>query len=229
MKTKILLTTAIACCVGLAVAGTASGAFVAIYRNALETTAQRAEVRKLFGHSCTRGGAASGLKIAVGKRTEECAYKTPVVGLDLELAATARISPETPPTVARKTFVGLQLRGGGGNKLELRVFPAQKKVQIARITKEGIRYLAIEKQVEAVRGATEANVLRLRVLGGVGAQAGTCTIGGYLGGEQVIEATDEKCGELDGEISAISVGAPNNGSGAAATFEAIVVRTPVNF
>ncbi|HEY2478977.1 MAG TPA: hypothetical protein VGI17_09610 [Solirubrobacterales bacterium] len=229
MKTKILLVTAIVSCVGLFVAGAASGAFVAIYRNALETTAQRSELLKLSGKSCTRGGGQTSLKITVGKLTEECAYRTPVIGSDLEIAATGRIVSGTPAAVARKAFLGLQLRVGGGGKLELRVFPGQKKVQIARITEEGIRFLAIKKNVKAVQPPEKANVLRLRAVSAAGEEAGTCKVGGFLGGEQVIEASDEACGELSGEMTAISAGAPNNGSGLIAGFEAIVVRTPVRF
>jgi hypothetical protein len=229
MRTKLILATAIASVVGLVASGAASAAFVAIYRNALETTAQRGEVVKLAGKSCTRGGGQTSLKVTVGKLTEECAYRTPVVGTDLEIAATGRIITGTPTAVAKKAFLGLQLRAGGGGKLELRVFPGQKKVQIAKITKEGIHYLAIKKNVVAVKGPTMANVLRLRVISGAGESAASCKISGYLGGEPVVEATDETCSELSGESTALSAGAPNNGSGLIAGFEAIVVRTPVRF
>jgi hypothetical protein len=229
MKTKLILATVLASALGLAAVGSASGAFVAIYRNALETTAQRSEILKLNGKGCTRGGGQTSLKITVGKLTEECAYRTPVIGSDLEIAATGRILTGTPAAVVRKGFLGLQLRVGGGSKLELRVFPAQKKVQIAKITEEGIRYLAIKKNVKAVQPAEKANVLRLRVVSAAAAEAGTCKIGGYLAGEQVIEASDESCGEIEGEQTAIAAGAPNNGSGLIASFEAIVVRTPVRF
>jgi hypothetical protein len=230
MKAKLLIATVLASAIGLFAVGAASGAFVAIYRNAMETTAQRAEIVKLAGKSCTRGGGATSLKVTVGKLTEECAYRTPVVGQNLEIAVTGRILTGTPTAVAKKAFLGLQLRAGGGGKLELRVFPGQKKVQIARITKEGgIRYLAIQKNVAAVAEPTMPNVLRLRVIEGAGEEAGTCKISGYLGGELAVEATDEACAEVNGETTAISAGAPNNGSGLIAGFEAIVVRTPVNF
>jgi hypothetical protein len=229
MKTKLLLATVIASAIGLFASGVASAAFVAIYRNALETTAQRSEVVKLAGQSCTRGGGQTSLKITVGKLTEECAYRTPVVGTDLEIAATGRIISGTPTAVAKKAFLGLQLRAGGGGKLELRVFPGQKKVQIAKVTEAGIRYLAIKKNVAAVNEPTMANVLRLRVISGSAEEEGTCKISGYLAGEQVVEATDEACGEVTGESTALSAGAPDNGSGLIASFEAIVVRTPVRF
>ena len=228
MKTKILLFTAVFAVVGLVVAGVASAAFVAIYRNALETTAQRTEVTKLAGKECTRGGAKTTLLDTVGKLTEECAYKTPVVGSNLEIAATGSISTATAPKVAKKAFRALQLRAGGGGKLELRVFPGQQKAQIARATEAGIKYLAIKKNIVSLKEA-KAVVLRLRVVESSGEAAGTCKIGGYLAGELVVEAEDPTCGELKGEGTALAAGATNNGVGVVAGFAAIVVRTPVRF
>lgn len=229
MKTKLIIVTVLASALVLFAVASASGAFVAIYRNALETTAQRSEMLKLSGKACTRGGGKTTLNITVGKLTEECAYRTPVIGSDLEIAATGRIISGTPPAVAKKAFLGMQLRVGAGNKLELRVFPAQKKVQLVKVTEEGIHYLAIKKNVKAVQPPEKANVLRLRVVSGAKEEAGTCKVAGYLGGEAVIEANDETCGEMTGEMTALSAGAPNNGSGLIASFEAIVVRTPVRF
>ncbi|HKZ15243.1 MAG TPA: hypothetical protein VJL81_15510 [Solirubrobacterales bacterium] len=228
MKIKLAIATVSTLILGLVVAGAASGAFVAIYRNALETTAQRSEVLKLSGKECTRGGGKTTLNVTVGKLTEECAYKTPVVGSDLEIAATGSINPATPPAVAKKAFLGLQLRAGAGAKLELRVFPGQKKAQIARITEEGIKFLAVAKNIAALKEG-KAVVLRLRAISGAGELAGTCKVSGYLAGELVVEAEDPACGELEGETTALSAGAPNNGVGVIAGFAAIVVRTPVRF
>jgi hypothetical protein len=228
MKAKLAITTVSMLVVGLLVTGAASGAFVAIYRNALETTAQRSEVLKLSGKVCSRGGGKTTLNITVGKLTEECAYKTPVVGQDLEIAATGSINPVTPPAVAKKAFLALQLRAGGGAKLELRVFPGQKKAQIARITEEGIKFLAVKKNIVSLQEAKPV-VLRLRAISGAGELAGTCKIGGYLAGELVVEAEDPACGELKGETTALAAGATNNGVGVVAGFAAIVVRTPVRF
>ena len=47
MKAKLLIATVSILAIGLVATGAASGAFVAIYRNALETTAQRSEILKL--------------------------------------------------------------------------------------------------------------------------------------------------------------------------------------
>jgi hypothetical protein len=229
MKTKLIVVTVLATALGLTAVASASGAFVAIYRNALETTAQRSEILKLNGKGCARGGAQTTLNFTVGKLTEECAYRTPVIGSDLEIAATGRIAGGTPPAVVKKAFLGMQLRVGGGGKLELRVFPAQKKVQIVKVTEEGIHYLAIKKNVKSVQPPEKPNVLRLRVVSGAKEEAGTCKLAGFLGGEQVIEASDASCTEVSGEMTALSAGAPNNGSGLIASFAAIVVRTPVRF
>lgn len=229
MKAKLVIALVSVLALGLVASGAASGAFVAIYRNALETTAQRSEVLKLSGKACTRGGGQATLNITVGKLTEECAYKTPVVGQDLEIAATGTINSATPPKVAKKAFLALQLRAGGGSKLELRVFPGQKKAQIARITEEGIKFLAVKKNLTSLKEVNKAVVLRLRVIAGAGEMASTCKIGGYLAGELVVEAEDPACGELKGETTALAAGATNNGVGVVAGFAAIVVRTPVRF
>jgi hypothetical protein len=224
MKTRIAAFPIVAL-VALVVCASAGAAMVAIYRNALDTTAQRSELLKLTGRSCARGGGEDTLKVTVGKQTEECAYKTSVVGRNLEIAATERLLTGTPKAVARKAFLGLILRAGGGAKYELRVFPGQKKTQLVKTTKEGgIEYLAIEKSVAAVKGMNEANVLRLRAEGA----KGKVKVTGYLGPEVVGEATDEGT-EVEGESSAVSVGAPKNGSGAVASFDAIVVRVPITF
>jgi hypothetical protein len=229
MKAKLAIATVSILALGLIASAVASGAFVAIYRNALETTAQRSEILKLSGKSCARGGGQTTLNITVGKLTEECAYKTPVVGQDLEIAATGSITSATPTAVAKKAFLGLQLRAGAGAKLELRVFPGQKKAQIARITEEGIKFLAVAKNIASLKEVNKPVVLRLRAISGSGELAATCKIGGYLAGELVVEAEDPACGELKGETTALSAGATNNGVGVVAGFAAIVVRTPVRF
>jgi hypothetical protein len=245
MKTRLAAFPIVAL-VALVACASAGAAMVAIYRNALDTTAQRAELLKLTGRSCARGGSEATLKVTVGKATEECVYRTPVQGRNLEIAATERLLTGTPAAVAKKAFLGLVLRAGGGAKYELRVFPGQKKTQLVKMTKAGgVEYLAIMKKVAAVKGLNEANVLRLKVEGAKGKVA----ITGYLGPEVVGEASDAATASaeategtetpapvegaagsaVEGEGSGVAVGAPTNGVGAIATFGAIVVRTPVRF
>ena len=100
-------------------------------------TAQRAQLIKLAGASCTRGGSDGALRIAVGKATDACSYRTPVLGRDLEIAATERLLSGTPTALQRKAYLGLELRAGAGAKYQLLVFPLQRKVQLVKVTPKG--------------------------------------------------------------------------------------------
>ena len=51
----------------LALAGSAGAALIGIYRNGMESTAQRAQIVKLSGERCGRGGSDHALRIAIGK------------------------------------------------------------------------------------------------------------------------------------------------------------------
>lgn len=115
MKTRLASIPVIAF-LALLVCGTAHATLVAIYRNALDTTAERTEILKLSGRNRSRGGNEGTLQISVGKRTEECAFRMPVLGRNLEIAVTARLLARTPRPVARRAFIGLVLRAGGGAK-----------------------------------------------------------------------------------------------------------------
>ena len=108
--TGTLLATALAF---LALATSAGAALIGIYRNPMETSGQRAEAVKLSGERCARGGSDHAFRIAVGKRTKECSYRTPVIGRDLEISATMRLLSETPKRPAEEGLPGAHpsLRG----------------------------------------------------------------------------------------------------------------------
>ena len=74
------------------------------------------------------------------------------------------------------------------------------------MTEEGIKFLAVKKNIVSLKEANKAVVLRLRVISGAGETAATCKIGGYLAGELVVEAEDPACGELKGETTALAAG-----------------------
>jgi hypothetical protein len=209
----------------LVLCASAGAAMVPIYTNALDSTAQRTEVLKLSGRSCGREGAEGALRLTVGKRTEECVYSTPVLGRNLEVAAVERLLAGTPKKVARRAFLGLVLRAGGGDRYELRVFPTQRKAQLLRFSRQGgIEYLAIEHGLESVKGIDEPNVLRLRAEG----DKARVKLIAKVGREVVAEALDQGP-RLGGEYSAIAAGATRNGHGVRVGCRAIVVRVPVRF
>ncbi len=226
MRTRFAAVFGVAALAALLVAVSAGGAMVGVYRNVMETTAQRSQMVKLSGASCGRAGAGGALRITVGKRTDACSLRTPVIGRDLEIAATERLLSGTPSALRKKAFLGLELRAGGGAKYQLLAFPLQRKVQLVKVSAEGSEYLAIEKDVKGLMGVNKANALRLRA---VNSEPGKSRLSAYVGGSLVAEAKDEAAGELSGRASAVAIGAAKNGNGIVGSVDDLVVRARVLF
>jgi hypothetical protein len=208
----------------------AGAAMIGVYRNGMETTGQRAQLIKLAGASCTRGGSEGALRVAIGKRTDSCAYRTPVIGRDLEIAATERLLSGTPKAALQKSYLALELRAGAGAKYQLLVFPLQRKAQLVKVTAAGSEYLAIQKDLKTVMGVNKANALRLRAINvGSGPERGQAKITAFLGGVLVAEATDEATGELTGGASAVAIGAIKNADGVIGSVDDVSVRVPSPF
>lgn len=216
--------------VGLLACAVAGAAMIPIYRNGMETLAQRSELVKLSGANCRRAAASGAVRVTLGKKTASCSFRTPVLGRDLEIAATERLLSGTPKKLQRKAFLGLELRAGGGAKYQLLVFPGQKKAQLVKVTSEGSKYLAIARNEEAVMGINEANKLRLRAVNVTsGPEKGQAQLFAYVGKTLVGEATDPGAGELTGRNSAVVVGTPRNGNGVVASIDDVVIRVPSPF
>jgi hypothetical protein len=229
MKRRFAIIALAAALVALSIAAVAGAQMVGIYRNGLETTAQRAELAKLSGAVCKRGGGEDAIRVVLGKKTDSCAYRTPVVGRNVEVAATERILSGTPKALQKAAYVAIQIRAGGGNKYEIRAYPAQKKAQLIRVGEGGsaTKYLAIQKNVKEIGGLNEPTVVRMRVETPPGADSST--IAAFIGPTVIGEVTDEASGELEGEASAVSVGATKIASGLIGSIDDLVVRVPVNF
>lgn len=211
----------------LTLAASAGAAMIGIYRNGMETTAQRSQLVKLTGRDCARAGFNDALRITIGRRTKECALRTPVIGRDLEIAATERLLSGTPKSLQGKVFLAVQLRAGGGARYQLAVYPLQRKVQLRKILPGGsIAYLAIVKNESAVRGIDQANKLRLSA---INEGAGQVRLIASLGRKRVAEFLDTAAGELGGRASGFSVGAAKGANGAVASVDDVVVRVPSPF
>jgi hypothetical protein len=216
--------------VGVLACALAGAAMIGIYRNSMETLAQRSQLVKLSGANCARAGAGGAMRVTLGKKTAACSFRTPVLGRDLEIAATERLLSGTPENLQRKAFLGLELRAGAGAKYQLLVFPRQKKAQLVKVTGEGSKYLAIAKNEKAVMGVNEANVLRLRAVNVIsGPEKGQAQLFAYVGKTLVGEATDVGAGELTGRNSTVIVGTIKNGNGVVASVDDVVVRVPSPF
>lgn len=230
MNKRFTATLLAALAVGLLACSAAGAAMVGIYRNGMESTTARAQMIQLAGRSCSRGGADSALRISVGEKTDACSYRTPVVGRDLEIAATERLLSGTPMAIQRKAYLGLELRAGGGAKYQMLAYPLQRKVQLIKVTPEGAKYLAIAKNQAAVKGVNKANVLRLRAVNVTsGPEKGMTTLSAFIGSALVAEAKDVGGGVVGGRASTVTVGAGNNAVGLIASVDDVVVRIPSPF
>ncbi len=212
----------------LAFVSTAGAALIGIYRNGMESKGQLAQIAKLSGERCARGGADGAFGVSIGKATKECSYRAPVLGRDLEIAATARLLSSTPMAVQRSAYLSVDLRAGGGARYQLAVYPLQRKAQVRKVLADGtIEYLDIEKNVAGVGGADKANMLRLRAFNVTsGEEKGNCAILAFVGGTLIAEVTDDGAGELSGRASGFSLGSAKVAKGAKASFDDVVVRVP---
>ena len=215
----------------LALAPAAGAALVGIYRNGMAGKGQLAQIVKLSGTRCGRGGTGTALAITIGKETRECSYRTPVVGRDLEIAATERLLGKTPKPVQQGAYLALDLRAGSGSGYQLAVYPKQRKAQVRKVLDGGeVEYLHIAKNVAAIEGVERDNDLRLRAFNVTeGEEKGSCRILAYVGGELVADVTDPGAGELAGRASGFSLGSAKAAKGAQATVDDVVVRVPSPF
>lgn len=230
-KRNSALVALLAAIVVLVSAASASAALVTVYRNPMEKENQRAESVKLSGESCSRGGSDHALRIKVGKRTQECSYRTPVIGRDLQVAATLRLLSNTPKSLRPKSFLAVSLRSGGGAHYQLAVFPLQRKAQLRKTFSDGrVKFLRIAKDVPSVKGINKANELRLRAFNITGGpDKGNCRLLAYVGNRQVADFTDRAAGDLQGRASGFAIGATKNAKGVTASVDDVVVRIPNPF
>jgi len=216
----------------LATAGVAIGAnAVAIYGNSMNSSAKRSQVVQVSGRNCDRGGSQAALRVTVGTRTDECIYRTPVVGRDLEISATERLLSGTPRSIRKGMFLALNLRNGGGGMYQLAVFPLQRKFQLRKDLPDGTRkFLSVGKGVKRIRGINKATELRLRAFNLTGTRdKDDCRLLVFIGGKRFAVVTDDNAGPLKGRYASVSVGSSRSAAGAVASFDDLLVRVPSPF
>ncbi len=227
MKARLSIVSVAVLGAALLASTVAGAAMVGIYRNGLESTAQRAELVKLLGRSCKRGGGEDAIRVVLGSKTDSCSYRTPVIGRNLEVAATERILSGTPKPLQNKAYVAVQLRVGGGSKYEIRAFPVQKKAQLIKVSEAGTKYLAIKKNVKEIGGLNEPTVVRLKVEQTAG--EASAAVAAYIGPTAIGEVSDEGASEVTGEFSGVAIGATKIAEGLSGSIDDLVVRVPVAF
>jgi hypothetical protein len=231
MSKRITSVLALAAVATVAFAATAAAALITLDRNPMETAAQRAAVVKLSGSRCQAGGSNTAFRITIGKGTSECAYRTPVIGRDLQISATMRLLSKTPANVRTKAYLALSLRSGGGGHYQLAVFPLQRKAQLIKVFPDGSeKILRVAKNLKSVKGVDMANAMRLRAFNvTTGPEKGSCKVIGFVGNDEVGEYTDHAAGELEGRASGFAVGSVKNGKGTVGSADDVIVRAPSPF
>lgn len=214
-----------------AVLVSSSTAAIALYFNDMSSGGRRAQIVKIFGRNCERGGSSTALRIKVGKATEECAYRTPVIGRDLQIDGTARLLSGTPRRVQRRGFLALSLRAGGGGRYTFAVFPLQQKYQIYKdVPGEETDFLAIGKQISRIGAINKANKMRLQVFNILRTKnPADVRVVAYVNGKRMAVVVDKNSGPVRGRFTGFSVGAPGAANGAIASFDDVVVRIPNPF
>lgn len=212
----------------LALAATAGASVIGVYRNNMESTGLQAQIVKFGGARCKSGGSGHAFRVFVGKATKECAYRTPVIGRDLEIAVTGRVLQGTPRPVQRRAFLALNLRAGNaGARYQLVLFPLQRKAQLRRYTGEGqVKYVRVARSIRT-QGINRANVMRLRAFNvTAGPEKGSCRVQAWVGKQLVADFSDPAAGELQGRTAGFSLGAVGNAKGTLGSFDDVVVRVP---
>lgn len=212
----------------LACAASAGAGVIGLYRNNMESTGLQAQIANFAGERCQRGGSGHAFRIFVGKATKECAYRTPVIGRDLEVAAIGRVLQGTPKPVQHKAFLALNLRAGGaGARYQLAVFPLQHKAQLLRYTSPSqVKYERVARSIRT-QGINRPNELRLRAFNVLsGPEKGSCRVQAWVGKQLVADFTDSASGELQGRTAGFSLGAAGNAKGTLGSFDDVVVRVP---
>ena len=206
---------------------------VGIYRNSMETTAQRSQLVKLSGAQLHPRRLRP--RAADRRRQADQRMLLPDAGdrprpRDRRHRAPAQRHPEAAPAQ------GLPRRWSCGPaaapSTSLPVYPLQRKVQLRKNLRGGTsntwRSTRTSPPSRASTKPTRCGCSAFNVTSGP--EKGQARLLAYVGGELVAEATDAAAGELTGRAAAASRSArPRTPSGVVASVDDVVVRVPSPF
>ena len=213
----------------VAAVAAAAAAVIPVYTNDMSSTGARAQIVRLGKGKCDRGRSGGALSLTVGKATRECKLATPVVGANLDLKVTARLSQSTPTALQKKTFVGISLRDGDGGQYQLAVFPAKGTYQLRRdLPPDAARTLLSKGSSNKIKGVGKPNKLRLQ---GFPTADGGLRLAAFVNGRSLAVVTEDShtASTLGGRSSTLAVGAAKADSGARASFDDLSVSLPDPF
>ena len=210
-------------------AGAAFAASVPIYSNAMSSSGDRSDLVRSGAGKCMRGAGAQALQVTVGKRTLECQLRTPVIGGNVEIKATARLLSGTPEEMQRRVFVAVSVRDGGEGRYQLAVFPAKGTFQLRRdLPPDGARTLLAKGDASSVKAVGKPNKLRLQAFP---TAAGQTRVTAYVNGRNVASVLEDAhtSSTVTGRLTTFSVGSAKAAKGAKASFDDLSVAVPDPF
>ena len=215
------------------VAGKSEASSLALYKNALDTSTKRTEVKQYGSRArCNSGGSTRAFRFSLGKQTKDCFYRLPVVGRSVEVTGIGVLLKSTPAAIRGRTWLAVSTRqASDGSRYQLTVFPAQQKVQVRKILGDGdVEYLAVGKEVRKVAKPGGSNRMTLRTFDGVrGAPAGATRVVAWVNGARIATVDDASPGQLTGRFATFSVGSTRDAHRAIGSFRSVAVRIPDPF
>lgn len=194
---------------------------VTIYENEFEARGQVNELTKSGDAKCTSKLSKKAAAITVGKNTNECAYRTPIIAREVDIAAEATLDAKTPKNLQNKVFLSVYVRAGDTGAYQLAVYPGRKQWVLSSISGTGDgaqRTVVQEKEASFIRKPGKENRLRLRAF--------ASSIIGSVNGHQVVRFDDPNAAALTGRNTLVSVGSTKPVAKAVGLFDTIDIGVP---
>jgi hypothetical protein len=229
MRRPIRIAIPLAVLASMAAVAAAAAAVIPIYTNDMSSTSARSQLVLYGKGKCDRGATGGALSVTVGKATRECKLATPVVGANLDLKVTARLSSSTPTKLQKKVFVAVSMRDGGGGQYQLAVYPGKGTYQLRRdLPPDAARTLLAQGKSKSIKAIGKPNKLRLQ---GFPTADGGLRLAAYINGSSVAAVVEDAhtASTLGGRSSTVSVGGATATNGARASFDDLSVAVPNPF
>lgn len=200
-----------------------------------QTSADVAAFQKQAGAKCVKKWVKNKqMSIAVGPKTNSCAFHSSVVGdstdpaSDMEVSALASLGMGLEGKLAKRAYVGVAVRSSETAGYELRVLPGGQAWQLWRDPR-GAPPPALYQAGKGARQGRKPFSLALRAFDG--GSTTTTTVTAFVNGKSVLTFTDAQPDQPDGRRSVVTTGVKGTGAGAGVTgiFDNVAIKVPSPF